>query len=90
MIKISEFKSCRDNPPTKDGSYVVIKMRKNCWTDTKELSYGASLFYSVEHGWNVHKNSDGSWYTEAQMTFDDEPECVWAEVTEEEDDTSTT
>lgn len=83
MIKISEFKSCRDNPPTKDGYYVVINMRKNLWTNTKELSYGASLYYSVVHGWNVHQNLDGSWYTEAQLTFDDEPEYVWAEVTEE-------
>lgn len=85
MIKISEFKSCRDNPPTKDGYYVVIKMRKNLRTNTKELSYGASLYYSVVLGWNVHRLLDGSWYTEAQMTFDDEPECVWAEVTEEEE-----
>ena len=85
MIKLSDFKSCIDNPPTKDGSYMVIRLRKNPFTDKKELSYGASLFYSVEHGWNVHQNSDGSWYTEAQLNFDDEPDTVWAEVTEEEE-----
>ena len=79
MIKISEFKSCENNPPTKDGSYLVIRLRNN------ELCYGASLFYSVEHGWNVNQNFDGSWYTEARMTFDDEPDYVWAEVTEEEE-----
>lgn len=79
MIKLSDFKSCKDNPPTKDGAYVVIKLRE------KELCYGASLFYSVEYGWNVHQNCDGSWYTEAQITFDDEPDYVWAEVTEEEE-----
>ena len=85
MIKISEFKSCKDNPPTKDGYYVVIKMRKNEWTNKKEMSYGSSIFYSVEHGWNVHQHSDGSWYTEAQILFEDEPDAFWAEVTEEEE-----
>lgn len=79
MIKLSDFKSCRDNPPTKDGYYIVIKMRE------KMLCYGASIFYSVEHGWNVHQNFDGSWYTEAQIAFEDEPDAVWAKVTEEEE-----
>lgn len=85
MIKISEFKSCRDNPPAKDGTYLVIKIRKNLWTNTKELVYSASLFYSVEYGWNVNQHCDGSWYTGSQITFDDEPDTVWAEVTEEEE-----
>ncbi len=84
MIKISDFKSCIDNPPTKDGYYMVIRLRENKFTNKKELSYGASLFYSVEHGWNVIQHYDGSWYTEAQMSFEDEPDAFWAEVTEEE------
>ena len=79
MIKISEFKSCGGNPPAKDGYYIVIKMLE------KKLCYGESIFYSVEHGWNVYQNCDGSWYTEAQIAFEDEPDAVWAEVTEEEE-----
>jgi len=85
MIKFSDCKSCRDNPPTKDGFFVVIKMRKNSRTNKSELCYGAALFYSVEHGWNVHQNCDGSWYTGSRMTFDDaKADYFWAEVIEEQ------
>lgn len=85
MIKVSEFKSCIDNPPTKDGTYLVVRMRKNFYIEKPEFSYGAALEYYVGHGWNVHKDIHGHWDYGTRITFEDSPETVWAEVTEEEE-----
>lgn len=75
MIKVSEFKPCESNPPTKDGQYLVIRMYDG------EVSYASSISYDVGHGWNLLKFSDGTFNTSNQLFYDDG--YVWAEVTEE-------
>lgn len=76
MFNFTEFKSCKDNPPTKDGRYLVIRMFNG------ELSYAGSLPYTVEYGWNTFKDLFGYYNTNNKITFDND--TVWAEVTEVE------
>lgn len=75
MIKVSEFKSCRNNPPKKNGHYMVVRFNED-----GALSYGSALEYLVGYGWNTCVLTDGTIYTDSEMTFDNS--TVWAEVTE--------
>lgn len=47
-IKLTECKSCMNEPPTKDVMYVVIRLYKG------EISAVMSTDYTVEYGWNTN------------------------------------
>ena len=81
MFNFSEFKSCKDTPPTKDGTYLVIRMYNG------ELSYACSLPYMVMYGWNTYINLFGEYVTDSRIVFDDD--TMWTEVTEAKNDRPT-
>lgn len=78
MIKVSGFKPCKSNPPTKDGKFLVVRFNED-----GALRYGSSLEFHTKYGWNTCFLTDGTPYTENKMEFDDD--TVWAEITEVKD-----
>lgn len=83
MVKFnfSDFKSCKSEPPTADGEYLVLGIYKG------KVTYCSRLEYHTEYGWNVSKLMDGTWYTKNEIVFEDD-DHFWAIVTVVEDDTN--
>ena len=48
IITLTECKSCTNEPPTKDGMYVVIRLYKG------EIAVVISTDYTVEYGWDTN------------------------------------
>ena len=76
MFKFSEFKSCANDLPEKDGIYLVIRMFDG------HLSYASALEYTTTYGWNTSEHAHAN-----PINFDDNDHldkmACWAEVTEE-------
>lgn len=78
-IKVSEFKSCHLEPPTREGHYLVIRFYRG------SLSYASELYYVPGFGWNISREIvTGRINTEHNITFDNAFPSFWAEVTAEE------
>ena len=70
MIKFSDFRKCKSDPPTENGMYLVMHF---CMWDGGQFRYAQSLDYTVEHGWNTTPDCP-NW----PLQFSDE--YVWASV----------
>jgi len=75
MIKISRWRSCVNNPPKKDGDYLVIKLHNH------KLSYASKLPYTTIWGWNTYRDPWGGEHSNRIEITD--KSYLWAEVTYE-------
>lgn len=70
MIKVSEFKSCVNEPPRQNGEYLVVRFyRGRCYM-------ALHLDYTVGYGWNTSYSN-----TDHPIRFDDD--AYWAIITQE-------
>lgn len=79
MIHFTDWKSCIEEPPEKNGEYLVVR-----FDECGNLAYACSIHYTTRLGWNTYEGS-----REPSKFFgkDDEydRECLWAEVTRTEE-----
>lgn len=73
MIKISEFKSCAECPPTEEGEYLVIKFHRG------KLVYASNLNYIPKYGWNVSRDCcTEEINTGSAISFTERKDYLWA------------
>jgi hypothetical protein len=65
-FKFTGFKSCVDELPEVDGEYVVIRVSA---VDGKVYSV-SNILYTVAHGWNTFKDTDGEYHYDNALTYD--------------------
>lgn len=79
MIKVSEFKSCINEPPAVDGDYLVARIDYT----RKEVYSGIMVHYTVAHGWNTYPDhwnnavdyeGNAFWAT---LSYEEEPVRFW-------------
>ena len=69
LLIFGEWKSAHKEPPTEDGMYLVLDFFRG------DLSYGASIDYTVKYGWNTTEfNHDHP------INYATRPEAIWTTV----------
>lgn len=80
MIKVNvgEWKSAWHEPPTEDGSYLVVS-----FLTCGSLYSGSVLEYTVEYGWNTTPYNH-----EHGISYENRPDTIWTTLSREvENDT---